>query len=46
MARPKGVTGRRQLTDEDRFRIRTLYFNSNITRAKITEITSFLADQI
>ena len=46
MARPKGSSGTRQLTEKQRDRIRTLYYNGNHSRAEIKSITGFIPSQI
>jgi hypothetical protein len=40
MPRPKGSTGTPQLTFEERQRVRTLYFDAKMSRAKIIETTN------
>ncbi|KAK4220559.1 hypothetical protein QBC38DRAFT_337286, partial [Podospora fimiseda] len=46
MPRPKGTTGRKQLTLEDRIRIRTLFNDAHMTKKEIEERTGFSAGQI
>ena len=46
MARPKGSSGTRQLTEKQRDRIRTLYYDGNHSRAEIKSITGFTSSQI
>jgi len=46
MARPRGTIGRRQLSAEQRQRIRTLYFDAHLSKAQIASITGATPDQI
>ncbi len=46
MARPKGSAGTKQLTTEERQRVRTLYFDGQLSQALIKERTGFTAAQI
>jgi hypothetical protein len=46
MARPKGSTGTKQLTTEERQRVRTLYFDGYLSQALIKERTGYTAAQI
>lgn len=46
MARPRGSTGRKQLTTEQRQRIRTLHFDARMTNGEIASITGATPDQI
>jgi hypothetical protein len=46
MARPKGTTGVKQLTVEDRQRVRTLYFDGQKLQSQIRQITSYTKAQI
>ncbi|KAK4160867.1 hypothetical protein QBC43DRAFT_185466, partial [Cladorrhinum sp. PSN259] len=46
MARPKGSTGRKQLTFEERLRVRTLYNDAKMNPKEITAITGFSPDQV
>lgn len=44
--RPRGSTGRKQLTTEQRQRIRTLYFDAHFSQARIASITGASPDQV
>ncbi|KAM7202257.1 hypothetical protein V8F33_002974 [Rhypophila sp. PSN 637] len=46
MARPKGTTGMKQLTEAEYLRIRTLSFDSNLSIPRIREITGYSKAQI
>lgn len=46
MARPKGSTGRRQLTTGEKTRIRTLYLDALLPPSKISSITGFTSHQV
>ncbi|KAK4180177.1 hypothetical protein QBC36DRAFT_146589, partial [Triangularia setosa] len=46
MPRPVGSTGRRQLTVDERQRVRTLYFDGRLSQPKIQETTGYTKDQI
>jgi len=46
MARPKGSTGTRQLTVEERQRVRTLYYDAKLPRIEIKTITGYTTAQI
>jgi len=46
MARPKGSTGTKQLSTEERQRIRTLYFDGYLSQSLIQERTGFTKAQI
>jgi hypothetical protein len=46
MPRPQGTSGTRQLTVEERQRIRTLSIDAKLTRSEIMEMTGYTASQI
>lgn len=46
MARPKGSTGRSQLTTEQRQRVRTLFFDARMSKTEIVRVTGYSANQI
>ncbi|KAK3935371.1 hypothetical protein QBC46DRAFT_271925, partial [Diplogelasinospora grovesii] len=46
MARPQGSSGTKQLTTEERQRVRTLYFDASKSQAEIYSITGYTKAQI
>ncbi|KAK3345998.1 hypothetical protein B0T25DRAFT_550803 [Lasiosphaeria hispida] len=46
MGRPKGSTGRKHLTPDDRLRIRTLYYDARIAQKQIEKVTGYSLHQI
>ncbi|KAM7182735.1 hypothetical protein V8F33_014059, partial [Rhypophila sp. PSN 637] len=46
MARPKESSGTKQLTTEERHRVRVLYFDANKSKAEIHDITKYTKAQI
>ncbi|KAH6856317.1 hypothetical protein B0I37DRAFT_73389 [Chaetomium sp. MPI-CAGE-AT-0009] len=46
MARPQGSSGTKQLTTEQRQRVRTLYFDATLSQADIHRITGYTKAQI
>ncbi|KAL1867162.1 hypothetical protein VTK73DRAFT_4295 [Phialemonium thermophilum] len=46
MPRPKGAGGTKQLTQEQRQRVRTLFFDAKLTKAHIQSITGYTPHQI
>lgn len=46
MARPKGSSGTKQLTTEQRQRVRTLHFDAHLSQAQIYQITGYTKAQI
>ena len=46
MARPRGSTGTKQLTVDQRIRVRTLFFDAHLTKTQIYATTGFSFDQV